>query len=88
MAVDSQSGLYTASIPAAFIDPHWDLMYFVEIVDREGNGRMYPDLAVETPRTTGDTQSEASEVFKHLRNKRTAAVEYLNVGGVAASEPA
>jgi len=40
---------YSASIPASFVDPHWDLMYFVEIVDQKGNGRIYPDLEVETP---------------------------------------
>jgi len=49
MALDSQTGLYTGNIPAAFVDPHWDLMFFVEIVDRAGNGRIYPDLEVETP---------------------------------------
>ena len=49
MVLDAQTGLYKASIPASFIDPHWDLMYFVEIVDLLGNGRMYPDAEVETP---------------------------------------
>lgn len=49
MALDSERGTYSASIPASFIEPQWDLMYFVEIVDRKGNGRMYPDLDVETP---------------------------------------
>jgi hypothetical protein len=49
MILDVQSGLYAASIPASFIDARWDLMYFVEIVDRQGNGRIYPDLEVETP---------------------------------------
>jgi len=49
MTISPQTGDYTASIPAAFIDPHWDLMYFVEIVDRQGNGRIYPDLEVQTP---------------------------------------
>jgi len=49
MAPEAQTGRYAASIPAAFIDPHWDLMYFVEVVDRKGNGRIYPDLEVETP---------------------------------------
>jgi hypothetical protein len=24
-------------------------MYFVEVVDNKGNGRMYPDLEVESP---------------------------------------
>ena len=36
-------------IPASFIDPHWDLMYFIEAVDQRGAGRMSPDLEVETP---------------------------------------
>lgn len=49
MALDAQTGTYAAKIPASFIDPHWDLMYFVEVVDKQGNGRIYPDLEVETP---------------------------------------
>ena len=49
MVLDARTGFYAGSIPAAFIDPHWDLMYFVEIVDGRGNGRIYPDLEVETP---------------------------------------
>ena len=40
---------FTARIPAAFIDPRWDLMYFVEVMDANGRGRMYPDLDKETP---------------------------------------
>jgi hypothetical protein len=49
MTLDPRAGVYTASIPATFIDPQWDLMYFIEIVDRKGNGRIYPDLEIETP---------------------------------------
>jgi hypothetical protein len=49
MTLDSRAGLYAGSIPASFVDPQWDLMYFIEIVDRQGNGRIYPDLEVETP---------------------------------------
>ena len=49
MVFDPASGLYKASIPAAFIDPKWNVMYFVEVVDRAGGGRMYPDLEKETP---------------------------------------
>jgi hypothetical protein len=48
MTLDAQTGLYAASIPAAFIDPHWDLMYYVEIVDRQGNGQIYPELESST----------------------------------------
>jgi hypothetical protein len=49
MALDPRTGLYTGRIPASFIDPKWDLMYFVEAVDNHGAGRMYPDLEVDTP---------------------------------------
>ncbi len=49
MTLDEQAGLYKGRIPASFIDPHWDLMYFVEAVDKRGAGRMSPDLEVETP---------------------------------------
>ena len=47
MTLDDASGLYKANIPGSFIDPKWNLMYFVEVVDRAGAGRMYPDLENE-----------------------------------------
>lgn len=40
---------YQATIPAADIDPAWDLMYFIEAVDACGNGCIWPDLETETP---------------------------------------
>jgi len=40
---------FTGRIPASFIDASWDLMYFVEVMDTNGRGRMYPDLDKETP---------------------------------------
>lgn len=49
MKPDATGRTYTASIPGSFIVPKWDLMYFVEAIDRNGNGRNYPDLEVETP---------------------------------------
>jgi hypothetical protein len=49
MTLDAKTGNYTARIPAAFANAKWDLMYFVEVVDRKGAGRMFPDLEVETP---------------------------------------
>jgi hypothetical protein len=49
MTLDSGMGLYTGRIPAAFVDPKWDLMYFVEAVGLDGAGRMYPDLEREMP---------------------------------------
>ena len=49
MTRDQNSGLYEANIPGDFIVPQWDLMYFIEAVDGQGNGRIYPDLETETP---------------------------------------
>jgi hypothetical protein len=49
MTLDSKTGLYTARIPGSFIAPQWDLMYFIEVVDTQGAGRMFPDLEVQMP---------------------------------------
>jgi hypothetical protein len=49
MTLDPKTGSYAAAIPAAFIDPKWDLMYFIEVVGKNGAGRMYPDLEREMP---------------------------------------
>jgi hypothetical protein len=52
MTVDAGTGpdtVYSAVIPAAFVDPKWDLMYFVEAVGQNGAGRMYPDLERDAP---------------------------------------
>jgi hypothetical protein len=49
MSYDAASGSYAGRIPAAFIDRKWDLVYFVEVMDAGGRGRMYPDLETETP---------------------------------------
>ena len=49
MVFDARTGLYRGRIPGSFIQAKWDLMYFVEVVDRKGSGRMYPDLERETP---------------------------------------
>jgi hypothetical protein len=40
---------FMATIPAAEIDPTFDLMYYIAIMDRKGHGRSYPDLDKETP---------------------------------------
>ena len=40
---------YRAVIPAEHVVPTWDLMYFIEAMDNQGNGRIYPDLNKETP---------------------------------------
>ena len=40
---------YRAVIPLEDIPPTWDLMYFIEAMDKDGNGRIHPDLSKETP---------------------------------------
>jgi hypothetical protein len=42
-------GAFSAAIPGPFITPAWDVMYFVEVITRDGAGRSYPDLERETP---------------------------------------
>ena len=40
---------YRAVIPPENIAPTWDLMYYIEAMDNDRNGRMHPDLNKETP---------------------------------------
>jgi hypothetical protein len=40
---------FEAAIPADYVIPEWDLVYFVEAMDTCGNGAIYPDLELETP---------------------------------------
>ncbi len=40
---------YRVTIPAEQIDPKWDFMYLIEVMDTRGNGRIYPDPEEETP---------------------------------------
>lgn len=47
--VEDGKGVYSATIPGAFIVPQWDLMYFVEVIDRVGQHGNYPDLDREAP---------------------------------------
>jgi hypothetical protein len=49
MMLDTKTGTYVGRIPASFINPKWDLMYFLETIGKNGAGRMYPDLEVKEP---------------------------------------
>ena len=40
---------YEATIPAQDLNPQFDLMYLFEVMDNAGNGKIYPDMAKETP---------------------------------------
>ena len=49
MEPDATPGEYRAVIPADDIDPTYDLMYYIELMDKAGHGRIFPDLNKETP---------------------------------------
>lgn len=49
MLPSSEPGIYEATVPADQINPTWDFMYFIKIVDNDKNGIIYPDLNSETP---------------------------------------
>ncbi len=40
---------YEAMVPGNQIDPNWDFMYFIKVMDNDHNGIIYPDLNKETP---------------------------------------
>jgi hypothetical protein len=47
-AVDDQ-GNYVATIPAEKINPRFDFMYFIQAMDNQHHGVMYPDFNQQTP---------------------------------------
>ena len=49
MEADAGSDNYQVTVPASQIDTRFDFMYFIEVMDNDGHGRIYPDLEVETP---------------------------------------
>ena len=42
-------GQYQAVVPAESLSSKWDFMYLIEVMDNQGNGRIYPDFNKETP---------------------------------------
>ncbi len=40
---------YQVVIPAEQIVAQWDFMYLIEVMDKQGHGRIYPDLNRQTP---------------------------------------
>jgi hypothetical protein len=49
MTAKAGSDLYQAVVPAQQIDKRFDFMYFMEVMDKNGHGRIYPDYELETP---------------------------------------
>jgi hypothetical protein len=40
---------YQAVVPFNRINPKWDIMYLIEVMDKNGKGMVYPDFNTETP---------------------------------------
>ena len=49
MTPSAEQGVYEATIPVQEINPRFDLMYFIEVMDNNGNGKIYPDMNRQTP---------------------------------------
>jgi hypothetical protein len=47
--VPGQRNAFQVAIPNDRIDPHYDLMYLIEMMDNKGKGFIYPDVNKETP---------------------------------------
>ena len=49
MVPGGEKDRYQPVIPAEHVVPTWDLMYLIEVIDNQGNGKIHPDLNKETP---------------------------------------
>ena len=49
MSPAAEKDIYEATIPVQDINPRFDLAYFIEVMDNNGNGKIYPDLNTQTP---------------------------------------
>ena len=49
MAPTGHGDEYQAVVPASEILPKWDFMYYIEVMDQAGHGKIHPDLEKETP---------------------------------------
>ena len=49
MTATRADGEYRAVVPPEDIVPEWDFMYFFEVMDNKGNGKIYPDLENQMP---------------------------------------
>jgi hypothetical protein len=49
MVAVNNKGQYQAVVPAEQVLSKWDFMYLIEVMDNQGNGKIYPDMNKETP---------------------------------------
>jgi len=53
-------GVYQATVPAEDVKPEWDFMYYIETVDRAGNGAIHPDLEKTAPYVIVELERQAA----------------------------
>ena len=44
-----ENNLFEATVPVEDVNKKWDFMYLIEVMDKNGNGKIYPDFNKETP---------------------------------------
>jgi hypothetical protein len=49
MLATAEKDTYQAIVAADQINPKWDMMYLIEVMDNNGKGSIYPDLNKQTP---------------------------------------
>jgi hypothetical protein len=49
MTETSRKGVFEVLVSADQINPKWDFMYFIEVMNKKGQGAIFPDLNIETP---------------------------------------
>jgi len=49
MLPSGEKNNYQAIIPVEQINSKWDVMYLIEVIDKNGKGKIYPDFIKETP---------------------------------------
>jgi hypothetical protein len=49
MQLADSAGHYEATVPADQLPPKFDFMYFLEVMDNHGHGKIFPDLNESTP---------------------------------------
>ena len=49
MTPTTEKDIYEATIPVQDINPRFDMMYLIEVMDNSGNGQIYPDMNIQTP---------------------------------------
>ncbi len=49
MKAKANSNEYEATVPGEQIPATWDFMYYIEAMDQNGDGKIYPDLEKRTP---------------------------------------